>query len=136
MKPAFFPFFFGSPPMLRPPAVHRPSMIDMMPNNQVRTKTDVLISKLRAVNKLEYRAVRDTQTIVDEAERSSTKLANRASRFEKSNALMKCEMAIPMSMIKNVAFDVATHGSCPINWFRHRVRATANPSFLRRGHML
>ena len=62
--------------MLRPPAVHRASMIDMMPNNQVRTKTDVLISKLRAVNKLEYRAVRDTQTIVDEAERSSTKLAD------------------------------------------------------------
>ena len=49
-------------------------MIDMMPNNQVRTKTHVLMSKLRAVNKSGYRPVRDTQTIVDEAERNSGKL--------------------------------------------------------------
>jgi hypothetical protein len=49
-------------------------MIDMMPNNQVRAKTGVLMSKLRAVNKSGYRAMRDTQTIVDKAERNSGKL--------------------------------------------------------------
>src|SRR5712691_5127657 len=42
-------------------------------------------------------------------------------------------------MSKNVAFDGAIHGPCPINRFHNRIRATycvANPSFRRRGHML
>jgi hypothetical protein len=52
-------------------------MIDMMPHNQVRMKTGVLMSTLRAVNKSGYRTVRDTQIIVDEAERNPGKLPDR-----------------------------------------------------------